>query len=147
MIDERLLANARDRLVVIQSDERLTAVATQLGDPNIRLVIVCAAGGKMVGVISRTDIVRRIGQCTGCTCTETVQSAMVDKVLACRSSEPLDNVWKRMKDSGCSHLPVLDDAGRPVGILSAQDVLVSLLADQSRKEAVLLDYVRGVGYH
>ena len=42
-------------------------------------------------------------------------------------------------------MPVRDDAGRPVGALSAQNALVRLLADQSRNENALLDYVRSVG--
>lgn len=44
------------------------------------------------------------------------------------------------------HLPVIDHTTRPIGILSARDVLHALLQEVEYQEGLLRDYVMGVGY-
>lgn len=51
-----------------------------------------------------------------------------------------------MKRTGFMHLPVVDGAGGPLGVLAARDVLVALLADREHEETLLMDYVTGIGY-
>lgn len=44
------------------------------------------------------------------------------------------------------HMPVVDQELRPIGMLSALDMLQVLLQDIGAEEAMLRDYVMGVGY-
>lgn len=146
MITVALLATARGRLVTIDKEERLIDAAQLFNRPETRLVVVCDVAGTMVGVVSRTDIVARISHCTGCTCTETVETAMTAEVNACLPSEAVENIWMRMKQTGFMHLPISDASRRPLGVLSARDVLETLLAERENEEALLMDYVTGIGY-
>lgn len=57
---EKILANARDRLVTIGADLPVTEAAELLYDSNCRMVVVCDVGG-IIGVVTRTDVVRQIG--------------------------------------------------------------------------------------
>lgn len=52
-----------------------------------------------------------------------------------------------MHTHGCAHVPVIDEALRPIGMLDARDALRALLTDERYEEALLRDYVMGVGYH
>lgn len=146
MISETLLATARRRLVTIGDGARLTTAAGLFGNHETRLIVVCDAAGCMTGVVSRTDIVTRISRCTGCTCAETIGTAMTAPVTACRPTEAADEIWDRMKRTGFTHLPVMDAGGRPVGVLGARDVLETLLAEREQEESLLMDYVTGIGY-
>ncbi len=42
--------------------------------------------------------------------------------------------------------PILDDGGRPQGVLHARDVAIALLDEVTYEELLLRDYVMGVGY-
>ena len=47
---------------------------------------------------------------------------------------------------GFVHVPVIDAAGRPSGVVNARDALRELMAEGQYEEALLRDYVMGVGY-
>jgi CBS domain-containing protein len=46
-----------------------------MSKPHTDLVVVCSHGD-MVGVVTKTDIVRQISRCTGFGCTTRVESVM-----------------------------------------------------------------------
>jgi CBS domain-containing protein len=43
-------------------------------------------------------------------------------------------------------IPVLDDSGRPQGIVHARDLARTLLEEVDEEELLLRDYVLGIGY-
>ena len=71
---------------------------------------------------------------------------MTSEVLLCRPTDSLNVVWNRMKERGLKNVPVVDDVSRPLGLLHARDILQVLLSDAEDTEALLQDYVMGVGY-
>lgn len=146
MMVGNLLERASERLATIPTSARLTEAAVRLGDGRVRLLVVCDPEGRMAGVVGRTDIVARISQCSGCTCTEAVAAAMTTEVRSCRPDEALDAVWARMRSGGFFHMPVVDEERHPLGVLTARDALEALLTDVSHEEDLLRDYVLGIGY-
>jgi CBS domain-containing protein len=42
--------------------------------------------------------------------------------------------------------PVLDDSGRPRGVVQARDVARALLDEATTEEVLLRDYILGIGY-
>lgn len=143
---ENLIASARNHLVTISDKAALTEAAARLGTDNAGLVVVCDDTGRMVGVVSKTDIVSRISACTGHTCTMMVASVMTRDVALCRPNDPLEMVWNVMKDKGHLHIPVVDKDNRPLGLLYARDVLQALLREVKHEEDLLREYVMGIGY-
>jgi len=67
MVD-RVLAVARDRLVMLRDDALLIEAAGLLKEPQYNLVVICDQTGKMAGVITKTDVVRQISYCAGSSC-------------------------------------------------------------------------------
>jgi CBS domain-containing protein len=51
-----------------------------------------------------------------------------------------------MKERGLKNIPVVDQDSRPLGVLYARDILQVLLKESEDEEAMLRDYVMGVGY-
>lgn len=143
---QRLLPTARNRLVVLSSHALLIDAAKLLNGPDINLVVVCDDADKMAGVITKTDIVGRISQCTGCSCTMTASTVMTTDVAFCRPGDWLNDVWATIKVRGLKNVPVVDQESKPLGVLNAKDVLQSLLQDVEYEEGLLRDYVMNVGY-
>lgn len=51
-----------------------------------------------------------------------------------------------MKERSLQRIPILDQDGKPVGIIYARHTLQNLLGEVENDEALLRDYVMNVGY-
>ena len=139
-------ATARSRLLTVTVDTLLPEMARLLSSTQISLVVVCDHTGSMVGVVTKTNIVRQIGHCEGAVCTSTAAAIMTREVTFCRATDCLPDVLSMMQARGFVHVPVIDAAGRPSGVVNARDALRELVAEGQYEEALLRDYVMGVGY-
>lgn len=142
---EQLLSAARARIVTIASDAPLYEAARLLR-AGTDLVVVCDTGGAMVGVITKSDVVARIGECQGAACTLAAALVMSADVLQCAPRDLLRDVWSKMKARDLKNVPIVGADGRPLGVLNARDALGALLQDVKGEESLLRDYVMGVGY-
>ena len=143
---ERVLPAARGRLVTVGQECQLTEAARLLSASSRQMVIVCDGSGIMVGVVTRTDIVRQIQHCRGCACTTACATIMTTDVVSCRPEDRLRDIWSTMKDRGLQNVPIVHSDGRPVGLLSAADAMQALLSEVEYEEELLKGYVMCVGY-
>ena len=139
-------AATRSRLLTVTVDTLLREVARLLSSTQISLVVVCDQTGLMVGVVTKTNIVRQIVKCEGAACTSTADEIMTREVIFCHSTDCLPDVLSMMQVRGFVHVPVIDAAGRPSGVVNARDALRELMVEGQYEEALLRDYVMGVGY-
>jgi CBS domain-containing protein len=146
MLVERMLPTARQKLATIASTAPLIDAARYLSRKEADLVVVCDPEGALAGVIAKTDVVRQIGGCQGHACKVAASTVMTRDVAFCRPRDFLKDVWALMKKRGLKHIPVVDDASRPVGLLVARDVLDVLLGEVEYEEELLRDYVMSIGY-
>ena len=143
---EGILPVARERLVTVSNDAPLTEAAKFLDGRHINLVVVCDKGGAMVGIITRTDIIRQMSLCQGCGCTSSVATIMTKDVISCRPDDLLHDVWLIMKEKGLLHVPIVDKDSKPLGVINERDALRVLFEEGVHDESLLRDYVMGVGY-
>ena len=136
----------RSRLVTVDVDTLLVDVAKLLSDTQISLAVVCNPKGTMVGIIPKTNIVQRIGQCQGVSYTSAAAELMTRDVTFCHPGDRLENVLAMMAKRGFVHIPVVDGNSKPLGVVNARDALRTLLADEKYEESLLRDYVMGIGY-
>ena len=111
---EELMSKARERLVTV-ADSASLIEAAKLLQAGTDLVIVCDAAGRLVGIITKTDIVAQISHCHGAICTTATSLVMTRDVLLCESKDLLRDVWQRMKTRDLKHVPVVDPESRPLG--------------------------------
>lgn len=145
MFAESLLPAVRERLATIVEDAPLVEAARLLRT-GTDIILVCSADGFLRGVVTKTDIVSQISRCTGAGCIVATSVAMSRDVMSCRSSDPLDDLWRRMKMRKLKNIPYLDDESRPLGVLNARDLLQALLRESTAAEDMMRDYIMGVGY-
>ncbi len=146
MFVKQILPQARERLATIDAAASVTEAAKVTSRLHADLVVVCNETGSMVGVITKTDIVSQIGRCGADGCAARVDTIMTREVLSSRTNESLQDVWTAINARGLQHVPVIDEDGKPIGILHARDVLQSLLGEVKNEETLLRDYVMNVGY-
>jgi CBS domain-containing protein len=106
------------RLVSVDVDMPALSVAATLSSTQISLVVVCDTYGKMVGVITKTDIVRWIGRCQGSVCSVIAGDIMTRDVISCNPNDQLLDVLSILYKHGFVHLPVVDENNKSLGVLN-----------------------------
>lgn len=142
-----ILPAAQRHLVRIRDDQQVTEAASLLADTTRHMVVVCDSIGTMMGVVTRTDIVRQIQNCQGCACTTACTTVMTKTVTFCHPDDWLHEVWAEMKTKGLQSIPIVNSEHQPIGLVAARDALESLLSEVEHEEELLRDYVMCVGYH
>ncbi|KHA65406.1 hypothetical protein NI18_02275 [Sphingomonas sp. Ant20] len=145
MFVEGMLQSGRTTLATIDSEQPLIKAAGQLGAGTDILAVVGSAG-MLLGIVTKTDVVRQMAVCDGTSCRCAVTTVMTTAVTSCTASDPLQDVADRMKRHHLKNIPVIDAEGRPIGMLTARSVLRVLLGDAEYEEAQLVNYVKGIGY-
>lgn len=143
---QHILEDARRRLAVLGRDATMVDAATLLADANTPLVIVCDADGVAVGVVSRMDVVKQFGCSREAAAQANVEEFMTTRFLGCRKDQSLDVVWTNLIARGLRCAPLLDDSGRPQGVVHARDIARALIDEVTHEELSLRDYVLGIGY-
>lgn len=135
----------RAQLVLVADDANLIEAARLL-TCGTDIVAVRNSDGILQGVITKTDVVRRMSICTGAACHCPVSTVMTRDILFCHGRDLLQAVSDKMKARDLKNIPLVDDDQRPVGMLTARAVLRVLLGDAENAEAQMIGYVGGVGY-
>lgn len=143
---KHILDDARKRLAVLDCSAPVCDAAAILTDTNRPLVIVCDGEGCAVGVLSSTDIVKVFARKRSDAARETAESVMTRAFLSCDENRSLQSLWTTMGERSLRSIPVLDDAGKPLGIVYARDLARALLDEVTQEELLLRDYVLGIGY-
>ncbi len=139
-------ATSKLRLATASTDTILQDVAKLLTREQVSLVVVCAAHGAMAGVITKTNLVTHIAQPSTVSANSRAKDIMNTEVVFCGPDDDLTQVLAMMKARHLVHIPVLDAKGIPLGVINAHDALSAMLKEEKYEEALLRDYVLGIGY-
>ena len=84
-------------------------------------LLVCAAE-RVAGIFTERDLLRRV-LAAGKPLTTPVSECMTPDPVTVHPKEPIGAAVRRMEEGGYRHLPVVDEAGRPVGVLSVKRIV------------------------
>jgi CBS domain-containing protein len=84
-------------------------------------LLVCE-GERLVGVFTERDLMRRI-LAAGLPLATPVSACMTPNPVVVGPKEPIGAAVRRMEEGGYRHLPVVDEAGRPLGVLSVKRIV------------------------
>jgi CBS domain-containing protein len=141
-----ILEDARKRLAVLGPEALVAEAAVILANPNTPLVVVCDSEGIAVGVVSKSDIVKALAGARDAAVKMNTGDVMTNPVLSCHVDQTLQRVWDSMNARAIRSVPVIDDSGRPQGVVHARDLARALLKEVDEEELLLRDYVLGIGY-
>lgn len=115
------------------------AVRLLSGPPPVGALVVSDDGrGRLDGLVSERDVVRRLGTDGPALLERTVGEVMVHLPVTCRPDDTLAEVMATMTRSRHRHLPVVAD-GRVRGLVSIGDVVRQRLAEMTTEAGVLRD--------
>lgn len=113
--------------VFVDADATLRAVARILWSESIGVLVV-GDERHPLGVISERDVVTELAEGADPD-TRTARDAMTAYLISARREDPIYDAAGQMLDDLVRHLPVVDEDGRVVGMVSVRDLLRPLLVD------------------
>lgn len=141
---EQLLKKKGDRLVTNRPEDTLEAAAQLLSVNNIGALPVRDASGRLVGMISERDLVRRLAEQGARALSLKVGDVMSRDVATCAPGDSVKSVMETMSRRHIRHVPVVD-AGGLIGIISQRDVMRSVLDETQLEMNVLRDVLIAKG--
>ncbi len=143
---KHILDAARGRLAVLSEQAQVSDAARILANRNTPLVVVCSREGVALGVLSRTDIIKLLASEGAAACDVNAGAIMTTRIVSCHVDQPLQEVWTVLSARSLRCAPILDELGRPQGVVHGQDLVRALLDEETHEEELLRDYVMGIGY-
>lgn len=105
----------------INADQTVAEAVDLLRERNTGCLLV-VRDGTLVGVFTERDLLIRV-LASNKPLTALVSEVMTPDPVTVEPKDPLRMAIKRMQTGGYRHLPVVDEASRPVGILSAKRIV------------------------
>jgi len=100
-----------------------------MSDKKVGCLLVCR-DNRVVGIFTERDLMRKV-LAAGKPLTLPVADVMTPDPVQVHRKDPIGAVIRRMEEGGYRHLPVVDDAGRPVGVLSVKRIVHYLVEHYS----------------
>ncbi len=135
-----LLENKGHEIYSVTQSVKLREAIAMLNKYNIGVVLITDSAGKLTGILSERDIIRRsLLQETGFR-DEPVTKSMTKNVLTVPPSASVDDVMEIMTTSHIRHIPVMD--GDDIkGLISIGDIVKRKIADAENEAAAMRDYI------
>ena len=146
----QILASKGSDVIIVAPDDRIITVLSLLADHGIGAVVVSADGRIIDGIVSERDIVRAMAAdpdagSTGGVRPRAVSSLMTSSVVTVGTETEVDEAMEIMTSSRFRHLPVVDEEGYLVGLVSIGDVVKAKLTALECEKSALLEYVNRGG--
>ena len=132
-----------ETIVTIAPDATLADAVRLLCDKRIGAVVVSSDGKRPDGILSERDIVRRLNESGMELLTTPVSTAMTAPVKTCAIGDDALSVLERMTAGRFRHMPVIDEAGLMVGLISIGDVVSGRLKELAAEKEALTGMIMG----
>ena len=126
----------------IRPDDHVYAALELMEDKRVGALVVLD-GDALVGVISERDFAREMLTADGGPRDMLVSDIMTKDVFTVRPDSNVGDCMSMMTDKRIRHLPVIDDEGQLVGVISIGDVVSAVITFQESLIADLERYITG----
>ena len=138
------LLRGRDlgRVFSVGPDATVQDAIDLLAAHNVGTLLVMNTDGKVDGILSERDIVRKLGLQGKSAVEINVRQVMTGKVLYVEASQSVEECMALMNEKSIRHLPVYEN-GVLLGMISVRDVLHTVISEQKIFITHLETYIRG----
>jgi CBS domain-containing protein len=112
-------------LITASPDTFVEDAANTLLDNQIGSIVVSDADGELEGILTRTDFIRIVAESKPKAKT-TVERYMTTDVITVDAQDHIQAAADKMIEEGISHLPVTDEDGIVMGIITKTDLTAYL---------------------
>jgi len=138
----QILADKSGPLVTVSPDDPVFYALQVLSDANVGALLVLDKE-QLVGIFSERDYARKVILFGKASKDTPVRAIMTDKVLYVTPDRTVDECMAIMTDKHIRHLPVLDDEGKVLGIVSIGDVVKETICEQQFIIQQMAKYITG----
>lgn len=122
-------------VITCRGDDTLAEAARAMWEHDIGCVPIVDAEQRVIGMLTDRDVCMAAYTQGAPLHTIGIPIAMASRVLSCRPGDSIASVERAMAAAQVRRIPVLDDAGRAIGIVSLNDLArASQRMDISTKE-------------
>jgi CBS domain-containing protein len=131
------LIHSRKEVFFVTDDTTVHDAARYLREKQVRGVGVCDRQGKLVGVVSQSDISDKVAAENKCPAWMRVSEIMSTNLTVVPPETPLDECLRLMEKHRFFHLPVMDPQGNYRGMVSVKDLLKVIASDEKARADML----------
>jgi len=108
-------------VTTVIADTLVEDAAQTLLEMEIGSLVVVDDDGKLEGIITGTDFIGIVAR-SDPKAETAVERYMSEEIVTARAQDPIAAAAEKMTDHDIEHLPVVDDEGAVIGILSSTDL-------------------------
>lgn len=143
LVSQILKAKDSPKVTLLAPNAKVSEAVAILAEKRIGTVVVSQGGQSPDGILSERDIVRALGtRGPGCM-DEAVSDLMTPHPKTCTAEQTGEQVLQIMTDGRFRHLPVVDDAGAMIGLISIGDVVAARLSELAMERDALEGMIMG----
>ncbi len=135
------LIESRREVFSITNDATVHDAARYLREKQVRAAGVRNGQGRLVGVVSQSDISDKVTAENKCPAWMRVSEIMSTELIAVPPDTPLDECLRLMEKHSIYHLLVVDDKTGYRGMISVQDLLKVIASDQKARADMLESFL------
>ena len=140
----QLLRHKGREVATVPGSESVRTALGLLADKGIGALVVSTDGRHVEGIVSERDVARGLHEHGAGLLAEPVSSVMTAQVHTCQPTASVHELAQTMTDHRVRHVPVVDDDGVLVGIVSIGDVVKARLDELESEQKHMVDYIQNV---
>jgi len=144
---KRIIGNilAGRSLITASRDTTVRAACRLMAEKRIGALLVVEQG-RIAGIFTERDALNKVLAASLDPDATALSQVMVSDPQTIRADKPLAYALHMMAEGGFRHVPVVDDDGAPVGMVSARDALGQDMVDLERDMRRLEELETSIGY-
>jgi CBS domain-containing protein len=138
----QLLEGKKPGVVTIDAAEPVRTAIQLMADHFIGALPVLEAG-RLAGIVSERDYARKVVLMSRSSKETRLREIMTPSVIYVHPAQSSEECMAVMTENRVRHLPVLDDHGRLVGLISIGDLVKGIISEQKFIIEQLQHYITG----
>ena len=135
-----------NRVVTARQQDTIAHAANIMAEEKVGVLIIMEDNGTLVGILSERDIVRALPEHGASLLEQPIHTLMTCDVVSCHPEDPVEGIMKLMTDGWFRHMPVLDDGGKVITVISISDVVKSRVEHLEQETTHMREFISGRGY-
>lgn len=137
------LIELRREVFSVSEDATVHETARYLREKQVRAAAVCDSQGKVVGVVSQSDVSDKVTAENKCPDWVRASEIMSTRLVAVSPQKSLEECLDLMEQYGIYHLLVVAENGGYCGMISIQDLLKVIASENKARADNLEEYIVG----
>lgn len=129
------------RVEIISSSATVHDLVNALNIHHVGALVVSPDGKRIEGIVSERDVVRAMPGKLDELANLRIRDLMTTDVITCSPNSTVAELMTIMTERRIRHVPVVDESGNLLSIVSIGDVVKAHIADLDTERKALADYV------